>query len=161
MTANVSSPIAVSSPAFGDGDEIPQRFTCQGANVTPPLDFAGVPADAAELALLVEDPDAPGGTFTHWITWGIDPGQTRLSEGEVPAGAVQGRNDFGRQGYGGPCPPPGRPHRYVFTVFALSEPLGRSGSLVPDAGASAADLKRAMAGKVLASGQLTGRYGRR
>jgi Raf kinase inhibitor-like YbhB/YbcL family protein len=147
--------IVVSSPAFSDGDEIPQAFTCEGADVSPPLVFAGIPENTAELALLVEDPDAPGGTFTHWVMWGINPGRSSLGEGEVPAGAVQGTNDFGRLGYGGPCPPPGPPHRYVFTVFALSEPLD-----LP-AGASAADLKRAMAGTVLDSGQLTGWYQRR
>jgi Raf kinase inhibitor-like YbhB/YbcL family protein len=87
--------------------------------------------------------------------WGIDPNRSSLGEGEVPPGTVQGKNDFGSQGYGGPCPPPGRPHRYVFTVFALAEPL----DLPP--GSSAADLSRAMAGKVLDSGSLTGLYGRR
>jgi Raf kinase inhibitor-like YbhB/YbcL family protein len=147
--------IVVSSPAFSDGDEIPQRFTCDGADVSPPLEFAGIPENTAELALLVEDPDAPAGTFTHWVMWGVDPGQARLGEGEVPAGAVEGTNGFGRLGYGGPCPPPGPPHRYVFTVFALSEPLD-----LP-AGSSAADLKRAMTGKVVDSGQLTGWYQRR
>jgi Raf kinase inhibitor-like YbhB/YbcL family protein len=147
--------IIVSSPAFGDGDEIPQRFTCDGADISPPLDFAGIPENTTELALLVEDPDAPGGTFTHWVMWGVNPARSNLGEGEVPAGAVQGTNDFGRLGYGGPCPPPGPPHRYVFTVFALSEPLD-----LPT-GASATDLKRAMAGKMLDSGQLTGWYQRR
>jgi len=87
--------------------------------------------------------------------WGVDPGQSSLGEGNVPAGAAQGRNDFGTQRYGGPCPPRGRPHRYVFNVFALSKPLDLA------EGASAADLKRATAGKVLASASLTGRYGRR
>ncbi|GAA1799160.1 YbhB/YbcL family Raf kinase inhibitor-like protein [Planosporangium flavigriseum] len=147
--------IVVSSSAFGDGDEIPQRFTCDGADVSPPLEFSGIPVNSAELALVVEDPDAPGGTFTHWSMWGIDPSRSSLGEGEVPLGAVQGNNDFGRQGYGGPCPPPGRPHRYVFTVSALSEPHG----LAP--GASAAGFRRAMAGKALDSGSLTGLYGRR
>lgn len=147
--------IVVSSPAFSYGDEVPQRFTCDGAGVSPALEFAGVPDGTAELALLVEDPDAPGGTFTHWVMWGINPGQASVGEGEVPAGAVQGTNDFGRLGYGGPCPPPGPPHRYVFTVFALSGPLD-----LP-AGVSAGNLKRAMAGKVRESDSLTGRYQRR
>jgi Raf kinase inhibitor-like YbhB/YbcL family protein len=147
--------IVVSSPAFSDGDEIPQRFTCDGADVSPPLGFGQLPAGSTELALLVEDPDAPGGTFTHWVMWGIDPGRSSLEEGEVPPGAVHGTNDFGNQRYDGPCPPRGRPHRYIFSVLALSEPLNLA------AGASAADLKRAAEGKVLASGRLTGRYQRR
>lgn len=146
--------ISVTSPVFGDGDLIPPRFTCDGEGVSPPLEFAGVPAGTAELALLVEDPDAPAGPFVHWVLWGIDPQRSSLSAGEVPAGAGVGGNDFGRQGYGPPCPPAGRRHRYVFTLFALSEPLALAG------GASAAELRQAIAGRVLASGVLTGRYGR-
>jgi Raf kinase inhibitor-like YbhB/YbcL family protein len=146
--------IVVTSPAFGDGETIPQRFTCDSEDISPPLEFADVPTGAAELALLVEDPDAPSGTFVHWVMWGVDPGQSSVAAGEVPAGAQQGSNDFGRQGYGGPCPPPGDPHRYVFTVFAASQPL----SLV--AGSSADDLRRALADHTLAAGALTGRYGR-
>ncbi|MEV8516227.1 YbhB/YbcL family Raf kinase inhibitor-like protein [Dactylosporangium sp. NPDC051484] len=146
--------IAVSSPVFNEGDQIPQRFTCDGVDVSPPLSFTGLPEQTAELALLVEDPDAPGGTFTHWIMWGIDPDQASLGEGEVPTGATQGKNDFGRRAYGGPCPPRGRSHRYTFEVLALSEPLGLATQ------ASAADLRRATAGKVSASGRLTGRYQR-
>lgn len=147
--------IAVSSPVFNEGDQIPRRFTGDGVDVSPPLSFTGLPEQTAELAVLVEDPDAPSGTFTHWVMWGIDPDQSSLSEGEVPAGAAQGKNDFGRRAYGGPFPPRGRSHRYVFEILALSEPLGLA------AGASAADLRRATAGKVLASGRLTGRYQRR
>ncbi|GGM65782.1 hypothetical protein GCM10007977_079220 [Dactylosporangium sucinum] len=122
--------------------------------MSPPLNFTGLPEQTAELAVLVEDPDAPTGTFTHWVMWGIEPDLSGLGEGEAPTGAVQGRNDFGRRAYGGPSPPRGRSHRYVFEVLALSEPLGLA------EGASAADLRRATAGKVLASGRLTGRYRR-
>jgi Raf kinase inhibitor-like YbhB/YbcL family protein len=100
----------------------------------------------------VEDPDAPRGTFVHWVAWAIDPAEPTLAEGSAPAGS--GVNGFGRSGYGGPCPPRGSTHRYVFTVFALSRPSG----LRP--GASADDLRNAIKGAVLAEGTLTGRYGR-
>jgi Raf kinase inhibitor-like YbhB/YbcL family protein len=144
--------ITVTSTAFAEGATIPARYTCDGADVSPPLAFAGVPSGARDLALLVEDPDAPGGTFVHWVAWGIDPARAALAEGEPPPGA--GTNGFGKRGYGGPCPPRGRAHRYVFTVFALSRPAG----LRP--GASAEDLRSAVSGAVLAQGTLTGRYAR-
>ena len=144
--------IAVSSSAFADGGKIPRRHTCDGADVSPPLAFSGLPSGVRELALLVEDPDAPKGTFVHWVAWGIDGTRPVLAEGEAPAGS--GTNDFGRAGYGGPCPPRGPAHRYVFTVFALSRPTGLR------AGASAADLRSAIDGAVLAEGSLTGRYAR-
>jgi Raf kinase inhibitor-like YbhB/YbcL family protein len=146
--------ISLTSPEFGEGATIPRRFTCDGGDVSPPLEFANVPAEATELTLLVEDPDAPRGTFVHWVLWGIEPGTSSLGAGEVPRSAAQGKNDFGGQGYAGPCPPPGDPHRYIFTVFAVAERLDLS------AGASANDLRRALAGTVLASGSLMGRYGR-
>lgn len=144
--------ITVSSTAFTDSGDIPRRHTCDGENVSPPLSFAAVPSDVQELALLVEDPDAPGGTFVHWVAWGIDPSHGGLAEGETPPGS--GTNGFGRQGYGGPCPPKGPAHRYVFTVLALSEAL----DLRP--GASANDLRRAVANRMIAEGRMTGRYGR-
>lgn len=110
----------------------------------------------AELALLVEDPDAPGGPFVHWVVSGIAPGTSSIAENSVPAGAVQGLNDFGRGFYIGPCPPPGDgPHRYFFTVFALSSPLG----LGPNA--TAAQVRSAARGKTDAAGQLLGRFERR
>jgi Raf kinase inhibitor-like YbhB/YbcL family protein len=144
--------IRVTSTGFADGGDIPQVYTCDGQDVSPPLSFTDVPAGTQELALLVEDPDAPGGTFVHWVAWGIDPSKAALAEGESPPGA--GTNGFGRRGYGGPCPPKGAPHRYVFTVFALSRRLDLA------AGASAQDLRRAMAGGVVAEGRLVGRYAR-
>jgi Raf kinase inhibitor-like YbhB/YbcL family protein len=144
--------ITVSSTAFADGADVPRRYTCDGENVSPPLSFAGVPPDTEELGLLVEDPDAPSGTFVHWVAWGIDPAKAALAEGEAPSGT--GTNGFGRRGYAGPCPPRGAPHRYVFTVFALS----RRPDLAP--GASADDLRRAAAGTVLAEGRLVARYAR-
>ncbi|MEU4218903.1 YbhB/YbcL family Raf kinase inhibitor-like protein [Actinoplanes sp. NPDC026623] len=144
--------LAVSSSAFADGGQIPPRYTCDGADVSPPLTFNGLPSGVRELALLVEDPDAPDGTFVHWVAWGIDGTRPELGEAETPAGS--GTNDFGHAGYGGPCPPRGPAHRYVFTAFALSRPAG----LRP--GATAADLRSAIDGAVLAEGTLTGRYAR-
>ena len=147
--------LTLRSPAFGDGDTIPRVHTCDGEDVSPPLEWSGVPSDAAELALVVEDPDAPGGTFVHWVLWGLGAGQPGLGRGQVPAGAREGRNDFGRIGWGGPCPPRGSdPHRYVFTLLALSDPLA------VEAGAPVDTVKRATEGMVLAEGRLTARYGR-
>lgn len=154
QTPGAPMTIMVSSSEFGDGETIPERFTCDGEDVSPPLEFADVPADAAELALVVEDPDAPSGTFVHWVIWGIDPELPSLGVGEVPAAVTQGGTDFGGEGYGGPCPPAGNPHRYVFTVFALSEPLDLA------AGASAGELRDAVAGVVVAEGSFMGLYGR-
>ncbi len=144
--------ITVSSPAFADGGNIPRRYTCDGENVSPPLRFADVPPGTRQLGLLVADPDAPSGTFVHWVAWGIDPATQTLGEGEAPPGT--GINGFGRRGYDGPCPPRGAPHRYVFTVLALAQPP----TLPP--GASADDLRKAVAGTVLAEGRLMGRYAR-
>jgi Raf kinase inhibitor-like YbhB/YbcL family protein len=146
--------IIVSSPVVSEGGTIPRRFTCDGGDVSLPLVFSGVPSGTAGLALLVEDPDAPDRTFVHWAAWGIDPGQATLGEGQLPPGAVQGRNDFGKQGYGGPCPPHGQNHRYVITVFAVSAPVNLR------AGASGADLRAAANSKLLAWGRLTTRYAR-
>jgi Raf kinase inhibitor-like YbhB/YbcL family protein len=144
--------LTVSSDAFEDGGEIPARYTCDGADVSPPLTISGVPADAAELALLCEDPDAPSGTFVHWVAWGIDPGNASLAEGAEPLGV--GTNGFRKTGYRGPCPPPGPAHRYIFTIYALS------GELDMPATATADDLRAVVEGLVLDEGSLTGRYAR-
>lgn len=146
--------IVVSSPVVADGGTLPQRFTCDGENVSPPLRLSGVPSGTAQLALVVEDPDAPGHTFVHWVIWGIDPGRPTLGEGQVPPGAVQGHNDFDKEGYGGPCPPHGQDHRYVITAYAVSRRLD-----LP-AGASVEDLRQALAGVTLAWGRLTTHYSR-
>jgi hypothetical protein len=147
--------ITVSSSAFGDGDAIPRRYTCDGDDRSPPLTWSDVPEGTRELALLVEDPDAPGGTFVHWVAWGLPADLGGLDEGTVPQGTGQGVNGFGRTGWGGPCPPRGHgPHRYVFTLFALSK------ALTLDEGASAQRLRGAMDDAVLAQGSLTGTYGR-
>jgi hypothetical protein len=109
----------LTSPAFSDGEAIPPRYTCEGANLSPPLSWSGLPEGTRSLALIMDDPDAPVGTFTHWLAWGIDPEVGGLAAGE--RAPVEGRNDFGVTGYGGPCPPPGHgPRRSGFTP-------GRSG----------------------------------
>jgi Raf kinase inhibitor-like YbhB/YbcL family protein len=147
--------IQLRSPSFGDHQPIPARHAKDHDNLSAALEWSGVPQEAVELAVLCEDPDAPGGTFNHWVLAGLQPTAPGLAEGEHPAAAVEGRNDFDEEGYGGPLPPVGDgSHRYVFRVFAASAPLG----LV--AGASADDLRRALAGRELASGTLVGTYQR-
>lgn len=149
----------IESSAFADGAEMPKAHTCDGTDHSPPLMFADVPAAAKSLALIVEDPDAPGGTFTHWLLYNLPPRTKFLPDGLAKTqfalkGAAQGMNDFGALGYGGPCPPPGSPHRYVFTLYALNAPL----TLKP--GATKADLLEAMEGRVLEEAKLTGAYQR-
>ena len=114
--------------AFSDGSEIPKKYTCDGADVSPGLNWKDAPAGAKSFAFIADDPDAPAGTWTHWIIWNIPATATALPEGvakveELSDGARQGRNDFHRIGYGGPCPPPGKPHRYFFKLFALETTL--------------------------------------
>ena len=145
-----ASEISISSVAFRGGEKIPEKFTCKGENVNPPLQFPGVPGEARSLVLIVEDPDAPSGLFTHWLVWNIDPTARQISEKSSPAGAVQGTNDFGKIGYGGPCPPSGT-HRYFFRIFALDQKLDLK------SGAKRKELDKAMAGHILARGELMAR----
>ncbi|MFE0389294.1 YbhB/YbcL family Raf kinase inhibitor-like protein [Streptomyces bungoensis] len=154
-SAAATTHLTVSSPAYPQGGTIPRRYTCDGEDVSPPLAIAGVPAHTAGLALTLRDPDAPHGTFTHWLVWNMGPGTTGLTAGAHPQGATEGRNGFRKTGYGGPCPPHGdEPHHYVLTVYATDRPL----HLAPDA--TEQDLLHALAGHTLATGSLTGRYGR-
>lgn len=144
--------------AFRDGDLIPPKYTCDGENVSPPLEWSGVPESAKSLVLIVEDPDAPRGTFLHWLIWGIDPAEKGLPEGagagsKTPGGARQGRNGFGKPGYGGPCPPSGT-HRYIFRLLAVSTAPNLASSATQE------DVERAIAGHLGATAQLMGRYGR-
>jgi len=141
------------SSAFDQGAMIPSRYTCDGADVSPPLTISDVPEGTVSLALVMDDPDAPGGTFDHWLVWNIPAGTTRIPEGAEPEG-VQGRTGFGRLGYGGPCPPSGT-HRYRFKLYALDRTL----DLPEGSGKSA--LESAMEGHVLAEALLEGRYSRR
>lgn len=143
----------LTSPAFEHGQPIPRRYTCEGADVSPPLAWSGVPERTVSLALVVHDPDAPGGSFTHWLAWGIDATAAGLGEGGAPR--FEGRNDFGSLGWRGPCPPPGHgPHRYVFRLHALEAELE-----LP-AGAAKAEVERAIAGRGLAVAELVGTYER-
>jgi Raf kinase inhibitor-like YbhB/YbcL family protein len=145
----------VASAAFADGGMIPEKFTADGADVSPPLAWSGAPAATKRYALVVDDPDAPGGTWTHWTVWNLEG--TTLDEGVSNAPATvlppftQGRNSFGAAGYGGPSPPSGT-HRYVFRVYALDGPL----DLAPTADADV--LRAAMKGHALAYGALVGKY---
>ena len=145
--------MTVQSPAFQAGGQIPRRFTCNGRNVSPPLRWSGVPPRARELALLVEDPDA--GDFVHWSLLALPRGTRALAEGHVPATADQAKNSFGKAGWGGPCPPKGSTHHYVFTLYALRRPLG----LGP--GASPKQASTAIRAAAIAKGTLSARYGRR
>jgi len=145
--------VELSSDAFVTGQPIPRRHSCEGEDLSPPLQWGGVPPGAVSLALIVDDPDAPVGTFTHWLAWGISPDAGGLAEGQ-PAPS-EGRNDFGQAGYRGPCPPRGHgSHRYFFRLHALeSEPALPSG-------ASRNELERAIAGRVVAVAELVGTYQR-
>jgi Raf kinase inhibitor-like YbhB/YbcL family protein len=145
--------MTIVSPAFSKGGNIPSRFTCDGGNTSPPLQISGVPAEAKTLVLIVDDPDAPGGLFTHWLVWNIAPQINSIAEGAPPKGA-HGTNDFGKSGYGGPCPPSGA-HRYYFRIFALDRELDLR------SGAKRHQLEAAMKGHVVAQGELMGRYSRK
>ena len=147
--------IDLRSPSFGDHQPIPARHAKNHDNLSPALEWSGVPEEAVELAVLCEDPDAPSGSFTHWVLAGVQPAATGLADAGAPVPAVEGRNDFGEEGYGGPLPPVGdAPHRYVFEVYAAAAPLGLTGA------PSAQELRRALDGKELASGTLVGTYQR-
>jgi Raf kinase inhibitor-like YbhB/YbcL family protein len=143
--------LTVTSSAFADGAVIPRAFTCKGADVSPPLQWSGVPSGARSLALVVDDPDAPGGTFTHWVVFDIDPTATSLAADAVPPGARQARNSAGHARYDGPCPPSGR-HHYRFRVYVLRSPLTVPNGADKDQGLSAIDAKG------LADGTLTGTF---
>jgi hypothetical protein len=153
--------IALTSPAFAAGAAIPPKYTCDGADVSPPLAWSGAPAGTRAFALIADDPDAPAGTWVHWVLFNLSGTTDSLPENVATSealaeleGALQGRNDFRRTGYGGPCPPPGKPHRYVFKLYALDGPLALQ------AGATKADVERALQGHILARGQLLGTYRR-
>jgi hypothetical protein len=153
--------LTITSPSFADGGEIPPAFTCEGRDISPRLDWAGLPSGTASLALVVDDPDAPDPqaprtVWVHWVLFNLPPGAAGLPEGVrreyLPPGTREGLNDWGRVGYGGPCPPIGR-HRYFHKIYALDTVLSGFGG--PP---TKAQLERAMEGHILARGELIGTY---
>ncbi|MBN2159027.1 MAG: YbhB/YbcL family Raf kinase inhibitor-like protein [Spirochaetes bacterium] len=148
--------ITVTSTAFKEGEMIPARYTCDDRDVSPQLSWSNVPAGAKSIALICDDPDAPAGTWVHWVVFNIPPTAKELIEGvgALPAGAKQGINDFRKLDYGGPCPPGGT-HRYYFKIYALDAVIDLK------EGASKSALLKAMEGRILAQGQLMGKYKRR
>ena len=150
--------LQITSSAFSDGAMIPNRYTCDGPDVSPDLSWSGVPDGSRSLALICDDPDAPVGTWVHWVLFNIPAGETGLPaeiapEADLPNGAKHGTNDFRRLGYGGPCPPGGT-HRYFFKLYALDSILSL------ESGATKAQVEKAMEGHILAEGQLMGKYKR-
>jgi Raf kinase inhibitor-like YbhB/YbcL family protein len=150
---------AISSASFPSGGDIPKKYTCDGADISPELSWTEPPQGTKSFAVIAEDPDAPAGTWTHWVLFDLSPETTSLAESvnkidELPGGERQGRNDFRKIGYNGPCPPPGKPHRYFYKIFALGEKL----NLEP--GASKADVEKAMEGLILGQAEWMGKYQR-
>jgi len=151
--------LTISSPDFSSNGNIPKKFTCDGADVSPQLTWTEPPAGTKSFALLVDDPDAPAGNWNHWTLWNLPAGARDLPEGvsrqeRLPDGSQQGKNDFRKTGYNGPCPPPGKAHRYYFKLFALDRKLDLK------ADAAKRDLESAMRGHILAQAEWMGRYGR-
>ncbi|MFH1692439.1 MAG: YbhB/YbcL family Raf kinase inhibitor-like protein [Candidatus Omnitrophota bacterium] len=149
----------IGSPAFKSDETIPVAYTCSGKDISPSLKWNDVPAGTAAFAIICDDPDAPGGSWVHWVIYNIPPHLDELLEAipqeeKLKNGAVQGFNDFHRIGYNGPCPPSGRPHRYIFTIYALDMMLYFRGEV------DKASLLKAMEGHILAQASLMGRYGR-
>lgn len=148
----------LTSSAFAAEEMIPTRYTCDGEDISPALSWEGIPQGTQSLALIVDDPDAPGQTFVHWVLYDLPPETQQLPENvpnteQLPNGGVQGKNDFGKLGYGGPCPPEGT-HRYFFKLYALDTQLGIG------AGATKAQVEAAMSGHILAAEEWIGRYSR-
>jgi len=143
----------IESPVFKEGEFIPKKYTCDGEDINPPLKISNVPKEAKSLVLIVDDPDAPGGRWVHWTVWNIDPKIEEIAENSVPEGGVEGVTDFGRPGWGGPCPPSGV-HRYFFKLYALDKKLDLKAS------ATIKELEEAMKEHIIADATLMGKYGR-
>jgi len=151
--------ISISAEGFKEGDIIHDEFTCDGRDISPSLSWKGIPEGTKSIALIMDDPDAPGGTFVHWVVYNMPAETMELPKGmprnkTLANGSMQGMTDFGQSGYGGPCPPPGKPHRYYFKVYALDTKL----NLPP--GASKNNVEIAMKGHIIAQGELMGKYKR-
>jgi Raf kinase inhibitor-like YbhB/YbcL family protein len=148
------STLKLTSQAFSHSEYIPARYTCDGPNVNPPLTIENIPPETKSLALIFEDPDAPAGTWVHWVVWNISPATREIKEQSLPSGAQEGMNDFRKHGYGGPCPPSGT-HRYFFKLYALNTTL----SLIVNATKSALEI--AMKGRILSQTEFMGLYKRK
>jgi Raf kinase inhibitor-like YbhB/YbcL family protein len=149
--------LSITSDAFNDGGTIPSKYTCDGQDISPVVSWQGIPDGTESIALIMDDPDALGRTFVHWVIFNIPGNATGLPEG-VPSdlgdSSLQGKTDFGKIGYGGPCPPSGKPHRYFFKVYALDTELDLK------SGVTKSQLEAAMKGHILAQGEMIGNYGR-
>ena len=150
---------SISSTSFQNGKDIPKKFTCDGEDVSPALSWTDAPSGSNSFALIADDPDAPRGTWTHWVLFDLPSTTTSLPQGvpkvgDVPAGGSQGVNDFSKIGYGGPCPPPGKPHRYFFKLYALDRKLNLK------AGASKQEVEQSIQNHILSKAELMGKYGR-
>jgi Raf kinase inhibitor-like YbhB/YbcL family protein len=143
--------MTITSKAFPSGDSIPDKYGRAFDDINPPLTFDDIPADAESLALIMDDPDAPGATFTHWVVYNITPASAQIAESELPAGAVEGLNDYGEKGYGGPKPPTGT-HRYFFKLFVLDTKLSIA------SGATAEEVREAMRDHILYKAELVGTF---
>ncbi len=158
QTEEYDMTISVVSSAFKDGEMIPRQYTCDGRDISPPLTWTGIPEGTQSLVLICEDPDAPAGVWVHWVIYNMPPSTGELPEAvpgdeTLSSGARHGVNDFGRPGYGGPCPPRGI-HRYIFTLYAVDSMLDLSGKVAKH------DVERAMEGRMLGKGELMGKYRR-
>ncbi|MDD5593643.1 MAG: YbhB/YbcL family Raf kinase inhibitor-like protein [Candidatus Margulisbacteria bacterium] len=149
-----SKMLTLKSPAFKNQANLPAKYSCQGEGVSPPLVFENVPPKTKSFVLTVEDPDAPSGTFDHWLLFNIPAEVREIKEGGIPAGSLAGKNTIGKLDYVSPCPPPGKTHRYIFTLYALD-------MLLPlDKGVNKQELKKAMTGHVISQASLTGLFKR-
>ncbi len=153
-TNQIDTSMKILSPAFENQQNIPVKYTCDGNNINPPLEISGVPDNAKSLVLIVDDPDAPNGTWIHWTIWNINPQTELIAENSVPAGAVQGKTSAGSNNFGGPCPPSGT-HRYFFKLFALDSAIDLPASV------DVQDLQAAIRGHIIESAELIGLYSRR
>ncbi len=142
----------IESPSFKNNETIPRHYTCEGEDLIPPLEFSDLPTNTKSLAIIVDDPDAPMGTFVHWVAWNFKPNISSIEEGTI--GPMEGRNDFGQYSYRGPCPPPGKPHRYFFKLYALDTVIE-----LPE-GAAKEELLRAMEGHIIDQAELIGIFER-
>ncbi|MDA8387128.1 MAG: YbhB/YbcL family Raf kinase inhibitor-like protein [Nitrospiraceae bacterium] len=151
MAGVTAARMSIKSPSFGSDGYIPREFSCKGKDINPPLALENVPEGAKSMALIVDDPDAPSGTWVHWVMWNIPPETGSIEAGSVPKGAVEGRNSWKKTGYGGPCPPSGV-HHYFFRLYALDTMLTLGG------GAQKGELEAAMKGHVIAKSELVGLF---